>query len=61
MPNDLYKPASHRRKQDGSGDSICLTCLATISMTVLNVGGGVEQEPQVHVCAFSFDPTRVKP
>jgi hypothetical protein len=59
MPNDLSDSNLHRRKEDGSHDSICLACLATISSG--NAAGSTEEDPPAHVCAFSFGSIRSSP
>jgi hypothetical protein len=48
----------HRRKEDGSHDSICLGCLATI--TSQGMEAGLEREEQDHVCPSSFRSYRFK-
>ena len=47
---------SHRIKADGSVDSICLACLATISSD--KAGTTVEREEEDHVCQFAFPSRR---
>ncbi len=46
---------SHRVKEDGTVDSICLACLTTISS--LSAAVNLEREEEDHVCKFAF-PTR---
>jgi len=61
MTKDLSNSNLHRRKEDGSHDSICLACLATISTEAALAGtqsAAMEPELQAHVCAFSFDSAR---
>lgn len=49
---------SHRRKEDGSHDSICLACLATIS-TQTNEAA-LAREEEEHVCEFRFPLVRLR-
>jgi len=49
----------HRRKQDGSGDSMCLACFKTISPLIpedLRSAPNVEEHD--HICAFAFPERR---
>lgn len=48
----------HRRKQDGSLDSICLACLATIASR--QTTESLIREEEDHVCKFSFPSRRTK-
>ena len=47
---------SHRRKVDGTVDSICLACLSTISSSAEE--SDLEREEEEHVCRFSFPARR---
>jgi hypothetical protein len=47
---------SHQKKTDGSIDSICLACLATISSQ--DTGVALEREEEDHVCRFAFPARR---
>ncbi len=46
----------HRRKEDGTHDSICLACLTTISTH--EIEARLEREEEDHVCRFSFPARR---
>ena len=56
MLNQSSNSFLHRLKEDGSHDSICLACLATISSQVIE--GALEREEEDHVCAYSFGSIR---
>ena len=56
MEDESVARFSHRLKADGSIDSICLACLATISSQ--NAGAVVEREEEDHVCQFAFPARR---
>jgi hypothetical protein len=49
---------AHRRKEDGTHDSICLACLATIA-TQKNEDS-LEREEEEHVCKFRFPSQRMR-
>jgi hypothetical protein len=42
----------HRRNEDGSYDSICPTCFATVAQS--NAEGGLAQNEAAHVCESAF-------
>lgn len=42
----------HRKNKDGSFDSICLKCLATVARA--NLESELEQHDQAHVCDEMF-------
>jgi hypothetical protein len=47
---DLLSPRNpHRRNRDGSWDSICLTCFATVATTPTELG--LAEADRIHVCA----------
>jgi hypothetical protein len=49
----------HRRKQDGTDDTMCLACFKTISPAVSEGSGPVRLvEENDHVCAFAFPDRR---
>ena len=53
------KPFPHRRKQDGSEDTMCLACFKTISPTdTKSVAPETLVEEHDHVCAFAFPDRR---
>ncbi|WP_157478250.1 hypothetical protein [Granulicella tundricola] len=47
---------SHRKKADGTIDSICLACLGTISSQTTEAA--LVREEEDHVCQFSFPARR---
>ena len=47
---------THRRKVDGTVDSICLACLSTIASQA--VESDLQREEEEHVCRFSFPSRR---
>ncbi len=52
-------PFPHRRKQDGSDDSMCLACFKTISPTDLDaVAPSRMVAEHDHICAFAFPDRR---
>ena len=46
---------AHRQKQDGSEDTMCLSCFKTISPSVA-ANSSVEEHD--HICAFAFPERR---
>jgi hypothetical protein len=58
MPTQSVNTFLHRRKENGSHDSICLACLATISSQVIEAG--LIREEEDHVCPRSFGSIRSK-
>jgi hypothetical protein len=49
----------HRRKQDGSNDTMCLACFKTISRDEFDgptISASVEEHD--HICAFAFPDRR---
>ena len=47
---------AHRTKEDGTIDSICLACMATISTQ--KTRSELEREDEDHVCQFAFPSRR---
>jgi hypothetical protein len=56
MLKDFSDSNVYRPKEDGSLDSICLACLATIATG--SAEDGAEEKSQSHVCDFSFGSIR---
>jgi hypothetical protein len=56
VTNPVSTLYTHRRKADGSHDSICLACLATISSQMNEEALAREEED--HVCKFRFPSKR---
>jgi len=49
----------HRRKQDGTDDTMCLACFKTIPPAPLQAEGSPRMvEEHDHVCAFAFPDRR---
>ncbi len=56
-PNQSQFP--HRRKQDGSDDTMCLACFKTISREDFETGSPApSMEEHDHICAFAFPDRR---
>lgn len=47
---------AHRQKQDGSEDTMCLSCFKTISSAAANSPDAVQEHD--HICAFAFPERR---
>jgi hypothetical protein len=58
MADRTPPPFPHRRKQDGSDDSLCLACFKTISP--VDAEADLFPEEDDHLCAFSFPGRRAK-
>ncbi len=56
LGSGIHVSFSHRTKTDGTFDSICLTCLTTISTQ--NTEGALQREEEDHVCRFAFPSRR---
>ena len=49
MADLLSPPNPHRRNRDGTWDSICLTCFATVATTATELD--LAEADRVHICA----------
>lgn len=58
MTNQSSNTFMRRQQKDGSQDSICLACMATISSPLPD--SDPEREEQDHVCSLSFRSIRSK-
>jgi len=56
MSDEISKRFLHRMKADGSIDSICMSCLTTISSQRSETE--LEREEEDHVCSFTFPARR---
>lgn len=49
----------HRRKQDGSDDTMCLACFKTLTPVLASGGNRAHSvEEHDHICAFAFPDRR---
>lgn len=48
----------HRRKQDGSEDTMCLACFKTFSLAPVEGTSTHPLEEHDHICAFAFPERR---
>jgi hypothetical protein len=58
MTNYATAKFVHRDKEDGSHDSICLTCLSTIASA--QDQAELPREEEDHVCQFDFPARRTR-
>jgi hypothetical protein len=58
MANQTTVLYAHRRKEDGSYDSMCLACLTTISSRESEAA--LSREEEDHVCKYAFPQRRTR-